>query len=362
MKVLIVFNHPAPYKVNIFNEMAKYVDLTVLFERTKAKNRPQDFYVANKFNFTHFFLKDGYVFNEGSLSNGVRKFIKEHHDEYDQIVMNGYSHVAEIKAINYMKKHHISFSLLINGGIAKDKEFFLKRKFKSKMISSASFYMSPSSKSDDYLVAYGANKNRIYRYPYSNLSESELHVKHEDKVATRKDYNIPLDKTVFVNASQFIERKNNMQLLSIFNGRKEFLILIGQGNQQEQYEQFIAKNNMENVMIIPFKKKDELFRILRSCDVFITLAKEDIFGHTTLEALSCGLPVVSSNKVISSLEYIQNGKNGYIVDLNNKQEIVSAIENAPKISKDNTLDSIKNNTYESCGKRLADILIEENTK
>ena len=33
MRVLIIFNHPAPYKVSVFNELAKYVDLTVLFER-----------------------------------------------------------------------------------------------------------------------------------------------------------------------------------------------------------------------------------------------------------------------------------------------------------------------------------------
>ena len=75
-------------------------------------------------------VTDGYVYNEGSISNGVRKYIKENHDKFDQIVMNGYSHVAEIKAIKYMRKHNIKFSLLINGGIGKNKEFFLKREIK----------------------------------------------------------------------------------------------------------------------------------------------------------------------------------------------------------------------------------------
>ena len=58
MRVLIIFNHPAPYKVNAFNELAKYVDLTVLFERTKAKDRPDSFYAANVYQFKHEFLKD----------------------------------------------------------------------------------------------------------------------------------------------------------------------------------------------------------------------------------------------------------------------------------------------------------------
>ena len=49
MRVLIIFNHPAPYKVEAFNELSKYCDLTVLFERTKAKDRPDSFYAANEY-------------------------------------------------------------------------------------------------------------------------------------------------------------------------------------------------------------------------------------------------------------------------------------------------------------------------
>ena len=85
MKVLIVFNHPAPYKVLIFNELCKYVDLTVLFERNKAKNRPDEFYSMNKYDFKSITLTDSYIGNEGSLSNNVKKYIKEHHEEFDLI-------------------------------------------------------------------------------------------------------------------------------------------------------------------------------------------------------------------------------------------------------------------------------------
>ena len=104
MRVLIIFNHPAPYKVNAFNELAKFVDLTVLFERTKAKDRPNSFYSSNEYKFNYLFLKDGYFGREGSLSNNVKKYIKNHHQEYDVILMNGYSHLAELKAIRYIEK------------------------------------------------------------------------------------------------------------------------------------------------------------------------------------------------------------------------------------------------------------------
>ena len=64
MKTLFVFNHPAPYKVHVFNELAKLTDIRVIFERKKAKDRPDSFYADNEYNFPVIFLKNnGTIFN-----------------------------------------------------------------------------------------------------------------------------------------------------------------------------------------------------------------------------------------------------------------------------------------------------------
>ena len=358
MKVLIVFNHPAPYKVAIFNELAKYCDLTVIFERNKENNRPDDYYVNNDYHFNSITLTKGYIGNDGSYSSMVKKYIKKHHDEYDHIIMNGYSHLAEIKAIRYLKKHHINYSLFINGGVIK-KENKLKAKYKESLIKGATFYMSPDKRSNQYLVRYGAEPNKIHNYPYSNLDDKDLLKGDIDKIAIRKKYNLPLDKKIFINASQFIDRKNNIQLLKEFLAHEEILLLVGEGIQKPLYEQFIRENNMDNVIIMPFLKRDDLFELMRGADAFITLAKEDIYGQTTLEALANGLPVISSNNINSSLEYIVDGYNGYIVDLLDSKKIQESIASIDKIDKNNTVLSVKNITYQACGKRLYEILKSE---
>ena len=359
MKVLIVFNHPAPYKVSIFNELSKYVDLTVLFERNKAKDRPLSFYNKNNYLFRSITLKDGYVCNEGSISSGVRNYIKKHYMEYDQIVMNGYSHLAEIKAIRFLQKHGIPYSLLINGGVIHNKESLLKKRYKTSLIKGAKFYMSPSQKSNEYLIYYGANKDKIYNYPYSNLDENEILSSEVNKNEIREKYNLPKEETIFVNASQFIDRKNNMLLLELFLNRKETLLLVGEGKEKVKYEKFIKDHNMKNVIIKDFLPKEELCPLLRACDAFVTLAKEDIFGHTTLEALANGLPVVSSNKVNSSLEYIKDGKNGFIVELENKENIQKMLTKSLYLNKKDIISSVKSNTFQSCGKALYEILKKE---
>lgn len=356
MRVLIIFNHPAPYKVNAFNELAKLVDLTVLFERTKAKDRPDSFYYQNEYHFDYIFLKDGYIGKEGSISNNVKKYIKAQYHEYDFIIMNGYSHRAEIKAIKYMNKHHVKFGLLINGGVIK-KESCLKKKYKTSLISKANFYLSPSKASNEYLKYYGAKEDKIYNYPYCNIFKSEIiapNIKETKDV--REKYHLPLEEKIFINASQFIDRKNNIALMSLFKNKKDHLILVGNGPLKKQYEEYIKIHNLDNVHLIPFLNKKDLFALYRSCSAHITLSKEDIFGHTILEALACSIPVISSNKVVSALEYIKDGYNGYVVDINEQENILKAMENIDKISKDNCVKSIENNTFEKSSEAIFQIL------
>lgn len=355
MRVLIIFNHPAPYKVKSFNELAKLVDLTVLFERTKAGNRPDTFYYENQYDFNVEFLHDHYFSYEGSLSNGVKEYIAAHHQEFDFILMNGYSHLAEIKAIRYMHKKHIPFGLLINGGVFK-KETIFKKLYKASFVKKATFYISPNKSSDEYLKYYGAKENEIYRYVYSNLDDKEILEFPKSKKPLRQKYCLPLDQKIFINPCQFIDRKNNMELLRIFRDRPETLLLVGSGPELKKYQSFIKENNMLNVLIYPFKKKKELFELYQACDAHITLSKQDIFGHTVLEAFANGIPVISSKNVISSIEFIKNGYNGYLVNIDNREEIVNAIKSIGEINPFNALNTAKNLTFKNVASSIYNVL------
>ena len=357
MKTLFVFNHPAPYKVHVFNLLSELTDIQVIFERRNAKDRPDSFYANNKYNFPLIFFNRGAFSNENTMTGEVKRYIKKRHQEYDQIVMNGYSTIAEMKAIRYMIKHHIPYVLQINGGIIK-KDNCLKRKLKRYFISHAEKYFSPCTEADKYLVFYGANQEKIRHYPYGNYFENEVIGKPIDetkKQELRKKWNLPKGK-IFVNASQFIERKNNMQLISLFKDREETLLLIGSGKEKEKYERYIKDNNIKNIILMDFLKKNELFEVLQGCDFFITLSAEDIFGHTTLEAMANGLPVISSDRVVSSRDIIKDGENGYLVDIQNNEQIIRAIERVDSRMSLRAIETAKNNTIESSAIKLHKLL------
>ncbi|MBR0295187.1 MAG: glycosyltransferase family 4 protein [Bacilli bacterium] len=347
MKVLIVFNHPAPYKVRLFNALSKEIDLDVIFERKTAKDRPADFYVENKYDFNVMFLKRGEFGIENSNTSELKKYIKDHHKEYDIILMNGYSRWTEMRAIRYMNKNHIPFVLYVNGGVIKKDNFF-KRYLKKKFISSAKYYLSPSELASEYLIHYGAKKEDIFLYNYSTILDKDVLDKplsDEEKKKYRKLYNLPEGK-LFVSASQFIERKNVLQLLECFKGLEEQLVLIGEGPQKELYEKYIQENAMKNVQIRDFMKRNDLFELYKGCDAFITLSKEDIYGHTINEAMAKGLVVISSDNVVAASKLIEDGKNGFIVSLDKKESIINCISSISTLSPNKALEVAKKNTLE----------------
>lgn len=171
-KVLFVFNHPAPYKVRFLNELSKFVDLNVIFERDKNSDRNKSFYFEHSYLFKTTKIKGLAIGKENIISNDVKKHLQN--NAYDLIIMNGYSQFSEMKAINYLIKKNIPYCLYINGGIIKTKENPIRRHLKRKYISHADFYFSPDERSDEYLVYYGANKSNIYSYPYSTIYENEI--------------------------------------------------------------------------------------------------------------------------------------------------------------------------------------------
>ena len=351
MKVLIVFNHSAPYKVRLFNALSKDIDLDVIFERKKAKDRPKDFYTEKDYKFNAMFLTGLNIGNENCLSFKVKNYIKKHHQEYDLIIMNGYSNFSEMIAIKYLNKHHIPFVLYVNGGVIK-KDSKFKENLKKKYISSAAYYLSPSLEANKYLVHYGANEEKISIYNYSTIMEKDVLDKplsKEEKQAFRDKYQLPVGP-LFVSASQFIERKNIMFLLECFKDLDKQLVLIGNGPQKEMYEKYIQENNMKNITIRDFMKRDDLLDLFNGCDYFITLSKEDIYGHTINEAMAKGLPVISSENVVAAHKLIKNNKNGFIVSLSEKESIIDCINNIEGLSPTESLKVARENTLEVMAK------------
>ena len=206
MKVRYFTNIPSPYRINFFNELGKKCDLEVVFEAEKAPKINSDWYKDNKIkNFKSIFLKKG-IIEEQKINFKILKYVTK---KCDVLVFTNYSYYTEMIALIYAKLLRKKYILQIDGGIISYNENVIKRKLKKFLISNASCYLSPSKETDNFLVYYGAQEEKINRYSFTSLYEKDILKKcisDEEKNKLKTKYDIPYEK-VIISIGQFIPRK-----------------------------------------------------------------------------------------------------------------------------------------------------------
>ncbi|MDQ7021099.1 MAG: glycosyltransferase [Candidatus Dojkabacteria bacterium] len=88
------------------------------------------------------------------------------------------------------------------------------------------------------------------------------------------------------------------------------------------YNEFSSDLNNLNIDLKAYTK-EEFISEADNSDIYIIASMRESFGMTTLEAMSRGCIVISSNTKGSN-EFIKDGENGFIV--NTKEELVMKIE------------------------------------
>ena len=314
--LLYITNYPAPYRVQFFNELGRHYKLTVLFEETAAQQTHRDpAWFADTFqHFEAVFLKSVKVRGK-RLSFEVLRWINQ---KYDYVVIGVYSMLTAQLAMEYMNMRKMPYFLETDGGYAKDGRGPME-KWKRHLISGAARWFSPSACADDYLAFYGADRDRIVRYPFTSLWARDLRtvpVSPVEKAALRAELAIP-EPYMVMTVGQFIPRKANEILIEAARQLDPAVgVYIIGGKATEEYTRLIAEWNLPNVHLLDFKKKDELKKYYQAADVFALPTREDIWGLVINEALAYGLPVVSSDKCIAAQELVAEGENGYIVPVN----------------------------------------------
>lgn len=322
MKILFVFNHPAPYKVALLNGLSAHHDLHVIFERGKAKDRQNEFYNEQNYQFTLHKIKGINLGIDNHFSFAVKNHIK--HNKYDLIIMNGYSKLTEMIALRYLKRKKIPYIFYINGGIVK-KENKLIYKLKKYFISGAALYFSPAYKANEYLVHYGAPEHLIKNYPYSTVYENEI---VKSRLTTKEKETFWREKGIVgtnftICVTSFIKRKNNESIIKAWRdvAADKMLIIVGGGPLQHEYEELIKKYNLKNVFLLPYASKEKVFNYLKHSDNAVYLSNYDIYGHVINEALAHGLNVLTSQNMIAAAEVIKDDINGLFVTKNISESI-----------------------------------------
>ncbi|MCR5742967.1 MAG: glycosyltransferase [Lachnospiraceae bacterium] len=316
MKILYLVNVPSPYRVDFLNELGKLCDLTVLFETRKATDRDEE-WVADKItNFKAVFMKGIRQGVAEAFCPGVIKYIRR--GNYDLVVVQMYSSLTGMYAIQYMKSKKIPFVINSDGGVIKQ-DAGLKFKLKRYFLTSARACLSTGRATDEYLMHYGVKRDNIYIYPFTSVREAEI-LKSPISVAEKKVLRDKLgmkEERIILSVGQFIHRKGYDLLLKTCGDLSDNVgIYIVGGVPSEEYLRMKDELGLTHVHFIPFMTRDKLRDYYLAADMFVLPTREDIWGLVVNEALACGLPVITTDCCNAGLEMLGDGRAGRIVELN----------------------------------------------
>lgn len=129
------------------------------------------------------------------------------------------------------------------------------------------------------------------------------------------------------------------------------LKIVGDGNLMQQTKRQVKSLGLEESVVFEGLRKD-MENVYNETDVVILSSQYEGMPNVLIEAIGCGIPVVSYDCPIGPAEIIEDGKNGYLVEQDNVNMLAQKTIQALSQSWDS--EAIKETGYKFDVKNIAD--------
>jgi len=336
-KVALITNIPSPYRIPLFEKIAEHpsVDLCVYFTAISEKNREWVVELSDKFKYKIlpcFTLKyrGKDLFSYHINPSIIQELIK---NNYDVVIAGGYSSFATQISSLLCKLRNTPFILWSGDTI---NEPGLLRKISLPLakfiVKHSNAFVAYGNRAKEYLITLAATPEKIF-IAY-NTVDTDFFIQQSLKYRTQKDElkdKIGIkNKMVVLYVGQLIERKNVDTLIKACSKLKSeldaALLIVGDGTQKNELKNLCIKNKINDVFFVGFKQREELPRYYAISDLFVLPSTQEVWGLVLNEAMCCGLPIITTNKVGASVDLITDGVNGYVVESRNTEQLYEAMK------------------------------------
>lgn len=149
-----------------------------------------------------------------------------------------------------------------------------------------------------------------------------------EKDQMRRHLGLSNIKTIVYTGRLSAEKGVDFLIHSFFNVRDEItcqLIIIANGPEREDIHRLLGHRSPSK-SVIWIEQADHIAGYLNASDVFVLPSRFEGLSNSLLEAMACGLPVITT-RVGGSIDVINDGINGILVDVDNVEQLTQAIVN-----------------------------------
>ena len=138
---------------------------------------------------------------------------------------------------------------------------------------------------------------------------------------------------IIITIGRLIESKGHGKLLQAFAKIKKQipskLVIIGEGNLRKQLERLTVKFEVEkDIAFLGWQENP--YKYISKSNIFVLSSNSESFGLVVVEAMVCGIPVVSFDCESGPREILDNGEYGILVPVGDIEGLSEAVINILK--------------------------------
>jgi len=176
-------------------------------------------------------------------------------------------------------------------------------------------------------------KNKFYLLEDPIIEISKIKKKNNEKII-----NFLVNKKFILAIGRLSIQKNFQLLLNFF--KKEtikdpdlYLIIAGEGELKNKFDQFLIKNKLENKIIF-LGFQNNIHNLLKKCFCFISTSLWEDPGFVLVEAAANNTSIISSDCPSGPKEILKDGKGGILFHSNNLLSLEESYEKFKKLKKE----------------------------
>ena len=306
--LVIVTHIPVFYKVNLYNELAKKLEILVIFvAKNTNEQRAADFITLGNSKFEYKVLHHGNIEERSIISNiiNLRNILKEY--QYKRILVGGWN-LKEFWYLVFVNHKSKNF-LVLESTVNESKLDFIRYVMKKLFLNRISLVYASGAVHKDLL-------DQLHFKGKVHITKGVGIINKPSLSYIKREY-----KKRFLYIGRLSKEKNIEILVDVFNNLHDHtLTIIGTG----PLELSLKNKSRENIIFKGQIDNKELKHYFNNNNILLLTSISETWGLVAEEALYFGIPVIVSNNC-GVCEIIKDSENGYIVDLKISKNIENTI-------------------------------------
>lgn len=253
----------------------------------------------------------------------------------DAVAINGWGTPEARCAIDWCRKQSDVCAVLMSETKEDDRpRLWWSELLKRRLVQRCDAALVGGRRQREYLVKLGFDGERVrigYNvvdngYFMSNVADVRRHAD-----TRRADLGLP--EHFFFACTRFMQRKNIDGLLRAYERYRKTcrqdepwgLVIAGSGSEEQNLRKLASDLDVAGVYWAGFLQYSDLPTYFGLASAFVHPAKAEAWGLVINEAMSSGLPILSSNTVGAAYELVEEGENGVLFDPTSLEEMTRAL-------------------------------------